>query len=221
MTRRKGQSLGRLVYSLTYRMRHYDFIRYRIEKEIMLKRDRRDELAKDEINLNVKWARNIIMEKDFDLKWIVGDDGVLRPNAEIEPEGLLPSAKVVQIIEPPAYLSRKAKSYPPPRTTVIFMQKWFQLIDDVVRSPMFKKSHLSQLEMLCEMHEDLENVMTFVRQHGYSYMCMNANTRQSKAYPEVAIANKLRTEIRNTYKQLGLGSGKEIALPDSGDDDWE
>jgi phage terminase small subunit len=186
----------------------------------MLKRDRRDQLAKDDINLNLKWARNIIMEKDFDKIWIEDEEGALVPNSEIDRGGQLPMSKSVHIIDPPNFLNTKSKSYPPPRNTPVFTEKWYQLIDDIVRSPMFKKSHLSQLEMLCEMHEDLNNVMKFIRENGYSYMAMTSSTRQSKAFPEVAIANKLRTEIRNTYKQLGLGSGKEVALPDSSDDDW-
>lgn len=212
--------LAKIVYSMKCRVKYYNFLKWRIEREITNKKMFRDKLAKDEGNLNLKWARNIIMEKDFDNLLVVNEDGEMVPNPEIAPMGDLPKENSVHIIEAPGHLSSKAKKYPPPRTTPIFMKKWYQLINDVSANPMFKKSHLSQLEMLCEMHEDLEICMNYMRTQGFSYVCMTANTRQMKAYPEVAIAAKLRTEIRNMYKQLGLGSGKEVALSNSGDDDW-
>jgi len=210
--RKANLSLPIFTHSIKHRVRYYDYINYRIEKELRIKQQRRNQLAKDDIKLNIRWSRRIIMEKDFDNKLQTG---------EFEEHIDLPKSKNVQIISPPENLSERAKAFAPPRTTAIFQQKWYQIIDDVVRSPRFKKSHIAQLELLCEMYEDLENCMRFIRENGYSYLAMSSTTRQSKAYPEVAIVLKLRTEIRNMYKQLGLAHGREAVIPNDHADDWE
>lgn len=213
MGKKANRKLTFYVHSMTHRGRHYDFIKRKILKELERQRERRNQLAKDDKNINTRWRRKVIMEKSFDKIISVGEDG------EFKEDGF--TTKAVQIIDPPSYITNKAKQFPPPRTTKVFMRKWYMLISDLVASPMFKRSHLAQLELLCEMYEDLEICMNFLRQQeGFTYHAVTERTSQIKAYPEVAIVAKLRTEIRNMFKQLGLGSGKEVAIPDSGDDDW-
>jgi phage terminase small subunit len=99
--------------------------------------------------------------------------------------------------------TKEAVKFPPPKLEPIYVKMWNMLLPELVQRKKFKEVHLHQLEMLCEMYVDHEQLSEFIRKNGHSYKLHGINSGH-RAYPQVAQLNKVRTEIRYYSTLLGL-----------------
>lgn len=99
-----------------------------------------------------------------------------------------------------------------------FTRYWNDYIEDITRRENFKLGHLRQLEILCDLHEEYEKITTLVGKLGYSYKSNGRQGIQHKIRPEVQQLNRLRSDIRNYSRTLGLLLMKDKNLTtDEGD----
>lgn len=99
----------------------------------------------------------------------------------------------------------KKKSYRPPRNGVTFVKMWNLLIGMVTERANFKESHLYQLEILCDLYQEYQNLRDTIEEFGFSYTSNGGrNGDQVKPVPEVAQMNRVRAEIREYSKMLGI-----------------
>lgn len=120
------------------------------------------------------------------------------------------------------YVATESKNHPPPSKDKVFRNKWNLFIGDVVARENFKDGHLSQLEVLCNLYAEEVALLEFLKKNGYSYMTVTRNGTQYKAFPEVAQLNRVRAEIRQYSRTLGLllVKDKELKDPKAKENDW-
>lgn len=105
-------------------------------------------------------------------------------------------------------------AFPPPKKNPVFRQKWQSLIKTIAMRDNFKPIHLFQLEVLCDLLVEYEQLSKFIRQHGYTYTAIGRQGKQIKTYPQVAERNRVKDQIRGYCKMLdlitpkGAGDGK-------------
>lgn len=126
------------------------------------------------------------------------------------------------------------KQYPPPKDNPTFVYQWNSNIAGIVGRDNFKPGHLEQLRLLCDLYVEYENLEFLVKKHGYTYLSVGRNGDQIKMRPEPLQMNRVRSEIRNYSKILGLllvkdsdfGLGKGGSKPggnpegDESEDGW-
>ena len=86
----------------------------------------------------------------------------------------------------------------------IFTEKWDEYIVDVVKRDNFKKGHLFQLSILCDLYSEHDHLLKEIKKHGYFYEMIGKHGLQIRPRPEVSQLNKTRSEIRSYSKTLGL-----------------
>ena len=113
--------------------------------------------------------------------------------------------------------TKTPKIYKPPGTNPIYIKKWNEFIDDVVARENFKPGHLSQLEILCDLYVEYENLKGALEFLGPTYNTGARNGDQIKKRPEVQQKSKVIDQIQQYTKMLGLllKKDKEDSMPDS------
>ena len=86
-----------------------------------------------------------------------------------------------------------------------YRQIWYELVNEVTNRELFKPSDLRLLEMLVDMYMEKKQIEKVLAKHGHIYFSGEHNDIM-KPRPEVNILAKLRTEIRNYHKALGIGN---------------
>lgn len=108
-----------------------------------------------------------------------------------------------------------------PRKDRAFAQKWKSLVGTIARRDNFKKAHLFQLEVLCDLFAEYDTLSRWVRKRGYTYTSLGRQGKQIKTYPEVAERNRVKDQIAKYMRMLGLASNKEIHDPKkAGGNEW-
>lgn len=93
----------------------------------------------------------------------------------------------------------------PPKTNKIFVAKWNSLLPDVMARDNFKPGHLFQLEILCDLYVEYQDLLDSLELTGPTFVTTDGrNGTQVKMRPEVNQLNRVRAEIRNYSKHLGL-----------------
>lgn len=129
--------------------------------------------------------------------------------AEVE-EREVPPAESVKVPK-----TKAAKKYPSPRPqNTIFTSRWNLFIEDVVDRPNFKRGHLYQLELLCNLYVELHAMEELIAEFGYTYEIVGRNGAQVKPRPEVTQKNRVLSEIRSYSKMLGLLLVKDSKFTD-------
>ncbi len=108
------------------------------------------------------------------------------------------------------------KKYPPPSKNPVFVRRWTEFIDDVVARDNFKPGHLAQLEILCELYAEYENLKGAMEFLGTTYNTGARNGDQIKMRPEVAQKSKVIDQIQQYTKMLGLLLTKDKEQGDTG-----
>lgn len=110
---------------------------------------------------------------------------------------------------------------PKPRDPV-FTEKWDEYVLDVVKRENFKKGHLYQLTILCDLYSEHDHLLKEIKRHGYFYEMIGKHGLQIRPRPEVSQLNKTRSEIRSYSKTLGLllMKDRETAPPEE-QEEWE
>lgn len=112
--------------------------------------------------------------------------------------------------------------YPPPKKNDVFRNKWMQLVPIISSRNDFQTHHLDQLEVLCDLYVEYDELARFVRTHGHSYEAHGRAGKQIKIFPEVAHKNKVQGEIRSFTTLLSLNLKKDTTTAGSGkDDSWK
>jgi phage terminase small subunit len=116
---------------------------------------------------------------------------------------------------------KKIVNYKPPRAQKTFCEKWKLFLPQIVNRDNFTESHLSQLEILCSLYEEFENLTDAIDREGYTYESVtNAGGVIIKARPEVAQLNTCRTQIAIYTRMLGLTLVKNM-VPTGNNSDKE
>lgn len=121
---------------------------------------------------------------------------------------------------------KRRKKFPSPKPwNKTFSKYWNDYIVDISKRENFKRGHLSQLEILCDLHQEYEEISKLVSKIGYSYKSIGRNGTQFKVRPEVQQLNRLRADIRNYSKTLGLLLSRDktmTAVEGGGEDEsWD
>lgn len=113
--------------------------------------------------------------------------------------------------------------FPPPKNNPTFRRRWKFLIDTIASRPNFKAVHLFQLEVLCDLFVEYEQLSKWIRTHGYTYTAMGRQGKQHKTYPQVGERNQVKNQIRAYSRMLDLASpkGGSAAGPVKGGAEWE
>lgn len=116
--------------------------------------------------------------------------------------------------------AKKELKFPPPKQNPIFVRKWSLLLDSVVERDNFRKGHLLSLEILCDMYVEYEQISEFLRVNGQTYEADGRQGRIFRTFPQVGQMNKLKLEIRNYLRLLGLVLAKDMGKEDPDKDEW-
>lgn len=104
-----------------------------------------------------------------------------------------------------------------PKTHPEFVRKWDSLLPEIMGRDNFKRGHIYQLEILCDLYVEYAELMNILEVVGQTFVTTDGrNGTQLKQRPEVNQLNRVRSEIRNYSKHLGLLLVKDS---DTGGDD--
>jgi hypothetical protein len=92
--------------------------------------------------------------------------------------------------------------------------------EDIKHRDNLKDSHLAQLEILCRICVECEQLEELVSDMGWTYTSQGRNGYQEKIRPEVQQLNKNRGEIRAYSKMLGICLVKDSKSDEPEDDDF-
>lgn len=116
-------------------------------------------------------------------------------------------------------MARKARPFKSPKDDPEFTKVWNILCGEIMQRENFKRGHLLQLEQLVDMYVEVKRVEALI-----SFIGLTSDTvdrhgiKTTKLRPELNHLQKLRAEIRNYSKHLGLLLVKDSS---SGDPDEE
>ena len=111
--------------------------------------------------------------------------------------------------------------YPPPKKNKTFRKIWMQFIDSLVSRENFKVGHLNNLEILCDLYVEYEELQKFIRTKGRSYLSVGRSGEVWKFYPEVSHLSKVQLQIKNYTAMLGLVPKKDHGTEAGGKSEWE
>ena len=120
-------------------------------------------------------------------------------------------------------MTKTNKKYSPPRNGKTFALMWNRLIDEITSRDNFKPGHLYQLEILCDLYQEYDRLRDIIEEFGYTYENDGGrNGAQIKVTPEVGQFNRIRSEIREYSKLLGLTlyKDKETTKGNEAKDEW-
>jgi hypothetical protein len=135
------------------------------------------------------------------------DEGSESDDETWEMEELPPtevSTKLQEQTKAEAFEVNVLKKYPSPKRNSTFLQHWKESLPDIAKRDNFKPGHLSQLELLCDLHVEYKKLCDFIDKNGYTYKTVGRHGLQHKAWPQVAQRNRCLSEIRMYQKALGL-----------------
>jgi phage terminase small subunit len=96
------------------------------------------------------------------------------------------------------------KKFKSPRKEKAFVKYWKMFLGDIENRDNLKHSHLHQLQILCDLcveYDELKEAITFA---GRTYDSVGRNGTQIKIHPYVQQMNRVVSEIRNYSKILGI-----------------
>lgn len=133
--------------------------------------------------------------------------------------GQRPGKKHVAVVK--NYADDESRAYPSPKDDPVYAAKWNLFVGNVVARQNFKVGHLEQLNLLCDLYVEYEDLKAFVRKHGYTYTVSGKNGVQIKPYPEYLALSRVLSEIRNYSKVLGLLLVKDQKMNEPKKESWD
>lgn len=100
----------------------------------------------------------------------------------------------------------------------LFTTYWEMLIPGIAKRENLKTAHLLQLQILCNLHVEYDELIDYLNFMGRTYESTGRNGLQIKMRPEVARLNVLLDKMRDYYKLLGLTLFKDT---DTGEEEEE
>jgi hypothetical protein len=93
----------------------------------------------------------------------------------------------------------------PPKKDPIFIRIWEILIDEVMANEKFKTGDLLRLEVLCDLYVEKDRLEQIIEMIGFTYDGGETKVGNIwKLRPEVTQLNKVKQDILNYSKSLGL-----------------
>lgn len=109
--------------------------------------------------------------------------------------------------------------YPPPKINAVFRKMWRELLPSIVSRENFSTALLHNLEVLCDLYAEYDELKKFIRINGYTYQAFGRQGKQLKPYPQVNQMNRVLGEIRSYSKMLGLVLDRDRGAPKT-DEGW-
>jgi len=94
--------------------------------------------------------------------------------------------------------------YPSPLEDESFKKYWEAYLPSIEDRDNLKKSHLKQLEILCHLCVELDEIRESLSLGGRTYESIGRNGLQIKLRPEVSMIRGILADIRSYSKMLGL-----------------
>lgn len=111
--------------------------------------------------------------------------------------------------------------YPPPKKHPVFRKKWSEFIESIVTRENFKVGHLNNLEVLCDLYVEYEELQKFIRKKGRSYLSVGRSGEVWKFYPEVGQLSRVQSLIKDYTRLLNLSPKKDHTVESGGEkDSW-
>ena len=103
------------------------------------------------------------------------------------------------------------KKFPPPKKNSAFRRKWAQFIEEIAIRDNFSPGHLFQLEILCDLYAEYEDLNEVILTDGRTYKVMGRQGTLIKVRPEVGRVDKILNQIQSYSKSLHLNISKKAA----------
>lgn len=110
--------------------------------------------------------------------------------------------------------------YPPPKRNYEFRRKWRDFIIILSAKKNFNETFLFQLEILCDLFVEYEDLTKFIRKNGQTYEAFGRQGKAIKPFPQVGQLNKVKADINAYLKMLELNPGKAVASPKEPGAEW-
>lgn len=112
--------------------------------------------------------------------------------------------------------------YPSPREKFEFTEYWEKYIDGICSRDNFKVEHLDQLKVLCDLFVEHDEYIEYFETHDRTYISVGRNGDQIKVHPLMSQLNRVRAEIRNYTKALGIVLFKDTDTGEEEEkDEWD
>lgn len=112
-----------------------------------------------------------------------------------------------------------SKKFNSPKNDEKFKKYWNKYVEDISSRENFRESHLTQLEILCDLHVEYDTLLIVLDLEGTTYVTTGRFGVQVKVHPCVGQKNKVVAEIRAYLKLLGLTLSIDSEEPDNGEED--
>lgn len=112
------------------------------------------------------------------------------------------------------------KKFKSPRKDKAFSKYWKMFLGDIENRDNLKLSHLHQLQILCDLCVEYDELREAIIFAGRTYVSVGRNGDQIKLHPNVQQMNRVVSEIRNYSKILGIQLVKDTTTTkDEGEND--
>lgn len=103
------------------------------------------------------------------------------------------------------FLENLLERFPSPKPDrPLFTMYWNKTLPDIAARENLKFSHLQQLQVLCSIYCERDELEETLLLEGRTYISEGRNGTQRKLRPEVGLLKTCYAEIRNYSKMLGL-----------------
>ena len=99
--------------------------------------------------------------------------------------------------------------FTPSKSNAQFQSYWFKFLEILQTRESFSKLHLKNLEILCQLFVEYDNLTNILEQEGSTYQTEGRYGIQIKARPEVIQRKDTIAEIRQFTKILGIVLDKD------------
>lgn len=107
-----------------------------------------------------------------------------------------------------------------PKKSPDFKRYWNLYAESIALRENFKTGHLKNLEILCDLLVDYDNLTNFVNENGFSYETSGRYGHQQKMHVEVSIRQKTIGQIKDFCKLLDITLAKDQSLNEDDDDEF-
>ena len=111
--------------------------------------------------------------------------------------------------------------HPSPNDGKTFKRKWNQFIPILMERKNFHMTVLSQLEVLCSLYVEYEELSKFILENGYTYEAFGRQGKAVKPFPQVAQFNKVKADIAAYTKMLELNVAKMKTVKKDDETEWK
>lgn len=98
---------------------------------------------------------------------------------------------------------------------------WKLFLDDIVNRKKFHEGMLKNLEILCRLYQEYEDLQAIIDKDGFTFSSDGRYGKQVRSHPCISQRNKVLAEIRAYSKSLGCLPSSGMAGSENDDDEWD